>query len=196
MPNNTFQFRVWGRYALFCDPLTRIGTRKRTYLIPTYEALKGIAKSIYCCPTFVWIIDRVRVLRAIRTQSRSVSNLNCDVPGCDLSVCSYLTGDSNKSGIPRVEYQVQAHCEWNLYRPELARDRIAPKHFEIAQRRLELGGSRDIFLGTRDCQGYVEPCIFGSGKGDYDDAPDNIKGGLSLQAYGVVGGIQATRTTR
>ena len=36
---------------------------------------------------------------------------------------------------------------------------------------LERGGRRDIFLGTRECQGYVEPCEFGEGKGAYDDSP-------------------------
>ena len=30
------------------------------------------------------------------------------------------------------------------------------------------GGRQDIFLGTRDCQGYVEPCPFGSETGHYD----------------------------
>ena len=30
------------------------------------------------------------------------------------------------------------------------------------------GGRRDIFLGTRECQGYVEPCEFGKGEGCYD----------------------------
>jgi len=33
---------------------------------------------------------------------------------------------------------------------------------------LERGGRQDIFLGTRECQGYVEPCEFGSGKGECD----------------------------
>ncbi len=33
---------------------------------------------------------------------------------------------------------------------------------------LERGGRQDIFLGTRDCQGYVEPCRFGEGEGHYD----------------------------
>ena len=28
---------------------------------------------------------------------------------------------------------------------------------------IEKGGRRDIFLGTRECQGYVEPCEFGAG---------------------------------
>jgi CRISPR-associated protein Cas5d len=34
---------------------------------------------------------------------------------------------------------------------------------------IERGGRRDIFLGTRECQGYVEPCKFGEGAGEYDN---------------------------
>ena len=34
------------------------------------------------------------------------------------------------------------------------------------------GGRRDIFLGTRECQGYVEPCAFGEGAGHYDNLPE------------------------
>ena len=34
---------------------------------------------------------------------------------------------------------------------------------------LERGGRRDIFLGTRECQGYVEPCKFGEESGEYDN---------------------------
>ena len=34
------------------------------------------------------------------------------------------------------------------------------------------GGRRDIFLGTRECQGYVEPCEFGDGEGAYDTIPE------------------------
>ena len=37
---------------------------------------------------------------------------------------------------------------------------------------IEKGGRRDIFLGTRECQGYVEPCAFGEGTGAYDDIPE------------------------
>jgi CRISPR-associated protein Cas5d len=50
----------------------------------------------------------------------------------------------------------------------LKKDRIDGKHFQIAQRSLELGGRQDVFLGTRDCQGYIEPCVFGSGASDFD----------------------------
>ena len=37
------------------------------------------------------------------------------------------------------------------------------------KRSLQAGGRRDIFLGARECQGYVEPCEFGSGTGFYDN---------------------------
>lgn len=68
-------FKVSGRFALFTDPLTKIGGEKCSYHIPTYEALKGIAKSIYWKPTFVWVIDNVRVMRRIRSQSKSMKPL-------------------------------------------------------------------------------------------------------------------------
>ena len=49
---NSIEFTVRAHHALFTDPLTRIGGEKCSYHVPTYEALKGIAKSIYWKPTF------------------------------------------------------------------------------------------------------------------------------------------------
>ena len=66
---NRTEFKVFGRFALFTDPLTKIGGEKCSYHIPTYEALKGVAKSVYWKPTFIWVIDKVRIMRRIRTQS-------------------------------------------------------------------------------------------------------------------------------
>lgn len=57
-------------------------------------------------------------------------------------------------------------------RPELAQDRDENKHHEIAKRMIRKGGRRDIFLGTRECQGYVEPCVFGEGSSSYDEIPE------------------------
>jgi CRISPR-associated protein Cas5d len=156
---NSIEFKVWGRYALFTDPITRIGGEKCSYHIPTYEALKGIVKSIYWKPTLIWIIDEVRVMKRIKTQTKGIKPLKFSSGGNDLSIYTFLVG---------VEYQVRSHFEWNLHCPELAKDRIDGKHYAIAQRMLERGGRQDIFLGTRDCQGYVEPCEFGSGSSPYD----------------------------
>jgi CRISPR-associated protein Cas5d len=155
---NQIEFKVYGRYALFSDPLTKMGGEKCSYQIPTYEALKGIAKSIYWKPTFVWYVDRARVMRPIQTQSKSVKPLVFS-GGNDLSIYTYLA---------EVEYQVQAHFEWNLNYPEMENDRIEGKHYAVAKRMVERGGRRDIFLGTRECQAYVEPCSFGEGFGAYD----------------------------
>lgn len=155
---NSIEFKVWARHALFTDPLTRIGGEKCSYHVPTYEALKGIAKSIYWKPTFIWVIDEVRVMKRIRTQTKGTKPLEFG-GGNTLAIYTFLAD---------VEYQVRAHFEWNEHRKELVDDRVEGKHYAIAQRMLERGGRQDIFLGTRDCQGYVEPCAFGSETSPYD----------------------------
>ncbi len=156
---NKIEFKVYGKYALFTDPLTKIGGEKCSYHIPTYEALKGILSSVYWKPTIIWIIDQVRVMKRIRTQTRSAKPVEYG-GGNSLAIYTYLSD---------VEYQVQAHFEWNFNREDMANDRNENKHFFVAKRMIERGGRRDIFLGARECQGYVEPCKFGEGKSDYDD---------------------------
>lgn len=155
---NTVEFQVSGDYALFSDILTRPGGEKVSYPIPTYEALKGILSSVYWKPTLVWVIDSVRVMNRIRTVRKGMRPIKYG-GGNDLSFYSYLND---------VRYQVRAHFEWNGNRPELEKDRNENKHHNIARRMIERGGRRDIFLGTRECQGYVEPCCFGEGEGYYD----------------------------
>jgi len=157
---NSIEFKVSARHALFTDPLTRIGGEKCSYHVPTYEALKGIAKSIYWKPTFIWVIDEVRVMKRIRTQTKGTKPLEFS-GGNTLAIYTFLAD---------VEYQVRAHFVWNMNRPELEDDRSEGKHNAIAQRMLDRGGRQDIFLGTRACQGYVEPCVFGEGEGEYDRA--------------------------
>lgn len=155
---NIVEFKVFGKYALFTDPLTKLGGEKCSYQIPTYEALKGILSAVYWKPTIVWIIDRVRVMKPIRTETRNVRPINFD-GGNTLAIYTYLAD---------IEYQVQAHFKWNEHRPDLVQDRNENKHFFVAKRMIERGGRRDIFLGTRECQGYVEPCRFCEGEGFYD----------------------------
>ena len=164
---NKVEFQVSGNYALFSDPITRVGGEKLSYQIPTYEAIKGILSSIYWKPTFKWYVDEIRVMKPIRTEARGVRTLRY-TGGNSISCYTYLTG---------CVYQVRAHFEWNDNRPELACDRNENKHHNIAKRSVKRGGRRDIFLGTRECQAYVEPCVFGEGESYYDDA-GNINFGL------------------
>lgn len=180
---NAIQYRLWGRNALFTDPVTKIGGEKCSYHVPTYEALVGVTSSVYWKPTFNWVIDRVRVLRRIRTQTKGVKLHLYTTSVPDLSIYTYLAD---------VDYQVEAHFEWNLNRPELATDRDENKHHNVAKRMLDLGGRRDIFLGTRECQGYVEPCAFGEGAGHHDDL-DELTFGLMFHGFdypSVTGGME------
>ena len=156
---NSVEFKVTGRHALFTDPVTRMGGEKCSYHIPTYEVLKGVLKSVYWKPTLIWIIDEVRIMKPIKTEAKSVKPLKYG-GGNDLSVYTYLSD---------VEYQVKAHFEWNQFRPDMMTDQIDGKHFQIAKRMIDKGGRQDIFLGARECQGYVEPCRFGEETGVYDD---------------------------
>lgn len=160
--DNKIEFRLWGRYALFTDPITRIGGEKCSYHLPTYQALKGISEAIYWKPTIKWIIDTVRVVRKIQTQTSGIKPQKYKGGPNDLAIYTYLAD---------VEYQVRAHFEWNEIRDDLVDDRNENKHYFIARRMLERGGKRDIFLGTRECCGYIEPCIFGDGVGAYDNCP-------------------------
>ena len=157
---NSISMQVYGRYALFSDPITRVGGEKFSYPVPTYQALKGIYESCYWKPTFTWVIDELRVMNPIERQSKGIRPIMYNNGKNDLSIYTYLSD---------VCYQVRAHFEWNEHRPDLEKDRNENKHYAIAKRMLERGGRRDIFLGTRECQGYIEPCIFGLGKGHYDD---------------------------
>jgi CRISPR-associated protein Cas5d len=172
---NSVEFKVTGRYALFTDPLTKIGGEKFSYQIPTYEALKGILSSVYWKPTIIWIIDKVRVMKPIRTQTRSAKPLEYGGKGIhDLSIYTYLAD---------VEYQVQAHFIWNMHREDMQQDRDENKHHNVAKRMIERGGRRDIFLGTRECQGYVEPCEFGIGRCFYDDYPGEMSFDLMFHGF-------------
>lgn len=170
---NSVEFKITGRYALFADPVTRVGGEKFTYQIPTYQALKGILESVYWKPTFIWYIDAVRVMKKIQTESKGIKPTKMN-GGNDLSYYTYLRD---------VEYQVLAHFEWNEYRKDLEADRNENKHHNVAKRCIEKGGRRDIFLGTRECQGYVEPCRFNEGISCYDQYGE-LHFGVQFHGYG------------
>ena len=160
---NIVEFEVTGDYGLFSDPIMRVGGEKASYQVPTYEALKGILMSVYWKPTLIWIIDEGRIMNRIQTEVKGVRPIKYYNDKNDLAYYTYLKN---------CRYQVRAHFEWNENRPELAEDRSENKHHQIAKRMIAKGGRRDIFLGTRECQGYVEPCVFGEGEGAYDDIPE------------------------
>ncbi|MBO0992569.1 type I-C CRISPR-associated protein Cas5c [Bacillus sp. SD088] len=170
---NSIEFEVYGDYALFTDPLTKLGGEKLSYQVPTYQALKGIVESVYWKPTLVMVVDKIRVMNPIKMESKGIRPIEYG-GGNTLANYTYLRD---------VRYQVLAHFEFNYHRPDMAFDRNEHKHHNIMKRALKAGGRRDIFLGTRECQAYVEPCVFGEGDGFYDKYDGEIH--LGTMVHGI-----------
>lgn len=159
---NTVEYCVYGPYALFSDPIFRMGGERASYPVPTYQALKGITESLYWKPSILWRIDSVRIMHPIQTESKSIRPISYDGQPNTLSIYTYLK---------QPLYQVRAHFIANPYRTEpdlIADGQNENKHHNIARRMIAKGGRRDIFLGTRECQAYAEPCVYGEGEGYYD----------------------------
>lgn len=141
-----FFMKVSGDYALFTDPMSKGGGEKFTYQVPTYQALKGITEANYWKPTIYYLIDEVKVMRTIKTETKGI--LSPMKNGSkDLNYNTYLKD---------VEYLIKFHFEWNTNRGELEFDRDRKKHEQILLRSMQRGGRRDIFLGTRECIGHIE----------------------------------------
>ena len=69
---NSIEFEAYAKYALFSDPVTRVGGEKFSYQVPTYQAIKGIVESIYWKPTLIWVIDAVRIVNKIQTEGKGI----------------------------------------------------------------------------------------------------------------------------
>lgn len=173
MSQEYLEYELWGVNALFTDPLSR-GGEKLSYPVPTYQALIGTTESIYWKPTITYVIDDVRILNPIKVESKAVRPFDKRL-AIDHNTLAYYTYLSH------VRYQVRCHIEWNLQRDDLAADRNIRKHTAIFKRALNSGGRRDIFLGTRECQGYVKPQKFGADQGYYDDVGNQY---LGLMVHG------------
>ncbi|WP_234881496.1 type I-C CRISPR-associated protein Cas5c, partial [Bacillus mycoides] len=63
---NSIEFELFGNYALFTDPLMKMGGEKLSYQVPTYQAIKGITESIYWKPTLLMVVDKIRIMNAIK----------------------------------------------------------------------------------------------------------------------------------
>ncbi|NMA07371.1 MAG: type I-C CRISPR-associated protein Cas5 [Ruminococcaceae bacterium] len=141
-----FYMKIWGDYALFTDPMTKAGGEKYTYQVPTYQALKGIVEACYWKPVLYYVMDEVKIIKPIQTETHGIrAPLNNGKN--DLNSYTYLKD---------VEYWIKFHFEWNENRQDMNDDRDEIKHREILIRSMKRGGRRDIFLGARECVGYVD----------------------------------------
>ncbi|MDD4503399.1 MAG: type I-C CRISPR-associated protein Cas5c [Clostridiaceae bacterium] len=169
-----FYMKVFGDYALFTDPMTKGGGEKFSYQVPTYQSLKGISEACYWKPTFYYIIDSVKVMKKIKTETKGIL---CPLKNGkkDLNYYTYLRD---------VEYLVKFHFVWNENRINLKDDRNEKKHEQILLRSMERGGRRDVFLGARECIGYIMRIR----ERDYEEAKscyygENISMGIMFHSF-------------
>lgn len=141
-----FYMRIFGQYGLFSSAHSKAGGDKSSYLVPTKSALQGIVDSCYFKPSLVNKVDQVKVINEIKTETIGARTLMMNGSN-DLN--SYTM-------IKSPEYLVKFHFEWNLDREDLANDRNVKKHEAIMERSLKKGGRRDVFIGTRECVGYID----------------------------------------
>ena len=161
--NLIFDYEVSGDKALFSVPMTKLSGQKMSYMIPTYEAIKGITSSIYWKPGLTWVPIAVRVMNEIRTESEGKNLMLWDKSSRDRAIYLYLKD---------VRYQVRVKLEWNMNRRTFSEEWNPGNQDAMMKRAIKQGGRRDVFLGTRECQGFIRPCVFGEGNGFYDNRED------------------------
>lgn len=175
MKSKYFYMKIYGEYALFTAPESKGGGEKITYMVPTRQALHGIVDACYFKPTFVNIVDEVKVMKKARTHTVGIRAL-------------YKNGKPGLNYFTVLEkplYLVKFHFEWDKSRDDLAKDRNMKKHEAIMERSLKIGGRRDVFLGTREFVGYIEEMSedeYEKAKGDYYNEP-KLQFGYMFQEF-------------
>lgn len=160
-----FAMEISGRTAMFATPTSKFSIEKYSYEIPTLQALTGICERAYWKPTFLIVVDKVRVMNPIEYESQGVkiiSTMN-ELEKYDLCHYNYLSN---------VRYRVLFHIMWDENRDDLKQDRNAIKHWNIMQRSLNHGGRLPVFLGCSECPCTIEainPRDFDDGTGAYDN---------------------------
>jgi CRISPR-associated protein Cas5d len=144
--SDSFFMKIEGPYALFTDPMSKGNGEKFTYQVPTVQALLGIIEACYWKPTIKYVVEEVKILHPIRTETKNIL-LPMMNGNKDLSHYTYLKD---------VAYAVKFRFEWAENRPDLLQDRDEKKHEQILLRSMQRGGRHDIFLGTRECIGSID----------------------------------------
>jgi CRISPR-associated protein Cas5d len=135
---------VWGDYACFTRP--EMKAERVSYDVMTPSAARGILEAIHWKPAIVWVIDRIHVLKPIRTQTFRRNEVASKVPASkarqimernDTLAGLGLAVDDDRQqratiALYDVAYVIEAHFE--LTEKAGAEDSLV-KHTEMFKRR-------------------------------------------------------------
>lgn len=141
-----FYVKISGDYALWTSVFSKGGGEKISYSVPTRQGLHGVIDALYFKPTFINVVEKVKVISPINTETKGI-RATVGKNKLDLNYVTYLVDPV---------YLVKFHFVWNDNREDLFHDRDFKKHEAIMDRSLAKGGRRDIFLGTRECIAYAD----------------------------------------
>jgi CRISPR-associated protein Cas5d len=139
---------VWGDYACFTRP--EMKAERVSYDVMTPSAARGILEAIHWKPAIVWVIDRIHVLKPIRTQTFRRNEVASKVPASkarqimernDTLAGLGLAVDEDRQqratiALYDVAYVIEAHFE--LTEKAGPEDSLA-KHTEMFKRRAAKG---------------------------------------------------------
>ena len=149
---------VWGEYALFTRPETKV--ERVSYDVMTPSAARGLLEAIYWKPAIAYQIDRIHVLNPIRFTNIRRNELSAK--GSADEALSVLRGSDKPLYIDRaaviqqraatvlrdVRYVIEAHFKrTGRAGPEDTEE----KHYAILMRRLRAGQTfHQPYLGCRE----------------------------------------------
>ncbi len=155
---------VWGDYACFTRP--ELKAERVSYEVMTPSAARGILTAIYWKPQFRWVVDRIHVLKPIRTTQIRRNELENKIspPSSDVmkgrkeAFLGLLIEDNRQQRsatiLRDVSYIIDAHVE--VLEEEPGVNSVA-KHLEIFKRRVAQGQCfHQPCLGTREFPAMFE----------------------------------------
>ena len=149
---------VWGEYALFTRPETKV--ERVSYDVITPSAARGLLEALYWKPAISYQIDRIHVLNPIRFTN--IRRNEMSAKGSADEALSALRGSDKPLYIDRsaviqqraamvlrdVRYVIEAH--FNLTERAGPED-TQEKHYAILMRRLRMGQTyHQPYLGCRE----------------------------------------------
>lgn len=137
---------VWGDLACFTRP--ELKSERMSYEVMTPSAARGILSAIYWKPGFEWIVDRIHVLKPIRTMQVRRNELGCKMKMSKKSVSGIMIEEKRQQRastlLRDVGYVIDAHVKVIQEQPGI---NAVAKHLEMFKRRASRG------------QCFHQPCL-------------------------------------
>lgn len=149
-----FRVEVWGDYALFTRPETKV--ERVSYDVMTPSAARGLLEAIYWKPAIKMCIDRIHVLRPIRFTNIRRNEVSEKLSA--MSALAAINGSDKPLYLNRAEaiqqraamvlcdvrYVIEAHFEMT---GKAGESDTPEKHYAVMMRRLKTG------------QCFAQPCF-------------------------------------